>query len=118
MEYGKDTGWTVSSIPEANCILGGASSGLVYGPPKAFRSANVFNFTSLPFYGGLDPLGKDADNEVRRWFKLIADIEHNRMPTENEVSRQTRLARAEPEGIKRRIRRTAEVYKKQSTPRQ
>src|SRR2546425_11686714 len=23
MEYGKDTGWTVSSIPEANCILGG-----------------------------------------------------------------------------------------------
>ena len=79
---------------------------------------NVFNFTSLPFYGGLDPLGKDAEHEVRRWFKLIADIEHNRMPTENEISRQTRLARAEQEGIKRRIRRTAEVYKKQSTPRQ
>src|SRR5437667_12864182 len=44
MEYGKDTGWTVSSIPEANCILGGASSGLVYGPPKAFRSAQRFQF--------------------------------------------------------------------------
>src|SRR2546425_3444957 len=44
IEYGKDTGWTVSSIPEANCILGGASSGLVYGPPKAFRSAQRFQF--------------------------------------------------------------------------
>jgi len=51
---------------------------------KHSEAPNVFNFTSLPFYGGLDPLGKDADNEVRRWFKLIADIEHNRMPTEND----------------------------------
>src|SRR5207237_10053331 len=75
---------------------------------------NVFNFTSLPFYGGLDPLGKDADNEVRRWFKLIADIEHNRMPTENEVSRQTSLARAVHDVIKRRIRCTATVYKQKS----
>ena len=85
---------------------------------KPSEAPNVFNFTSLPFYGGLDPLGKDAEHEVRRWFKLIADIEHNRMPTENEISRQTRLARAEQEGIERRIRRTAEVYKKQSKRRQ
>ena len=85
---------------------------------KHSEAPNVFGITSLPENGGLNPLDKDADNEVHRWFKLIADIEHNRMPTENEISRQTRLARAEQEGIKRRIRRTAEVYKKQSTPRQ
>ncbi len=80
---------------------------------------NIFHFTSLPDYGGLDPLGKDAEHEVRRWFKLLAEIaQQSRMPTENEIPRHTRLARAEQEGIKRRIRRTAEVYKKKSTSRQ
>lgn len=72
----------------------------------------------IPDNGSLDSLDKDADNEVHRWFKLLADIEHNRMPTENEISHQTRLARAEQEGVKRRLRRTAEVYKKQSKRRQ
>ena len=73
---------------------------------KPSEVPNVFNFASFPNCGGVGALGKDADNEVRRWFKLLAEIEHSRMPTEN------RLAQAE--GIKRRIRRTAEVYKKQS----
>jgi hypothetical protein len=81
---------------------------------KPSEVPNVFNFASFPNCGGLGALGKDADNEVRRWFKLLAEIEHSQMPTENEICRQTRLAQAEQEGIKRRIRRTAEVYKKQS----
>ena len=75
---------------------------------KPSEVPNVFNFASFPNCGGVGALGKDADNEVRRWFKLLAEIEHTRMPME------TRLAQAEQEGIKRRIRRTAEVYKKQS----
>ncbi len=72
---------------------------------KPSEVPNVFNFTSFPNCGGFGALGKDADNEVRRWFKLLAEIEHSRMPTENEISSQTRLAQAEQEGIKRRIRR-------------
>jgi hypothetical protein len=89
-----------------------------YVPPKAFPGARRFPLTFPPDNGSLDSLDKDADNEVHRWFKLLADIEHNRMPTENEISHQTRLARAEQEGVKRRLRRTAEVYKEQSKRRQ
>ena len=70
--------------------------------PYCARTAAVRPRFQANLFGAL---GKDADNEVRRWFKLLAEIEHSRMPTENEISSQTRLAQAEQEGIKRRIRR-------------
>ena len=78
---------------------------------KPSEVPNVFNFASFPNCGGLGALGKDADNEVRRWFKLLAEIEHSQMPTENEICRQTRQSRKVSSA---EIRRTAEVYKKQS----
>ena len=86
-----------------------------------FKKDNSFFITGLTSpidTDSLDHQDKEADNEFHRWFALADLALHNQSPTEETIEEMTQLARAEQEKIKKRIRRTAEVFKRQSKTKQ
>jgi hypothetical protein len=75
-------------------------------------SSVVFTLTNPP-----DEIPRDHarngedDAQLQRWMKLGEAVLRRGAPTEEHISEMTALARSEQEGIKKRLRRTAGLFK-------
>jgi len=72
----------------------------------------VRNLTNPPEKHFRDHLNDEAeDSLLERWTKLGEAVLAHGAPTEDHISQMTRLARAEQEKIKLRMRRMLRIYK-------